>query len=254
VSEPKLYRTLLAVFLVLVVAQLAPALIIFANGNRLHRLYRKAVAAYEDSDYRSAIRGFETCVLERPRDMHAWSYLGISRFRMDDYAGAVSAFEQLASLREGAPQDYYLLTLAYVRARSEKRLAIGPAPIQLWWGLSVPREYEKGCYELTSCRYDEAAAFFESCQGRMPGMPSEEDVLWCLAISYFHANDFDASLDALNQIAARWEGNEGNEFQAVVSYVWQCSQDEKPALGMPVVFRAYATYQEKQRQKGLNGD
>ncbi len=253
-SEQKLYRILLAVFVVLIAALLIPALIIFADGNRLYRTYWRADAAYRDDDYESAISALEYCVARRPHDTDGWWNLAIARFRAGDFAGTAAAFECSRAVQANPPRDWHLVAYSYVRALSEGRMPIGPLPTWLRRRSSVPREYYNACSELQSCRYADAAALFEGCRGQMPGLPGEDDVLWGVAIARFHDGDLGGSIEALGEIAARWEGKESDEFKAVVGYMQRCTPGEEFPLGMPLVLRRYATYQEGRRQQGIEGD
>ena len=46
-----------------------------------------------------------------------------------------------------------------------------------------------------------------------------------------------------------WDKEPGEQFEAVVEYVGSCAPDEPLPLGMPLVLRVFAPYEEQQRQK-----
>ena len=251
-SEQRLFRTLQITFIAIIAAFLVPALVIFANGNRLHRKYWRAVSRLRDGEYRPAAQGLEECAARRPRDLDALWNVTIARFHLDDYDGAAQALEARHDLLGENKSDYGLTMLDYVKA-----LAAGDQPVGFLSRVfvrqgrgGVPKAYWEARENLSHCRYSEAIALYEECLGQMPPVPGDMDALWGVAIARFHAGDLDRALEALKKIRAEWRKEPSEAFEAVVAYMKRCAPGESLPLGMPPVLRAYATHQERRRQLG----
>ncbi|MBN1917225.1 MAG: hypothetical protein JW889_04890 [Verrucomicrobia bacterium] len=261
VNEQKLYRILQVVFGVILAGLLIPALIIFANGNRLHRKYWRALDDLQHERYPEAVAGLSLCAEARPHDADGWWSLSIARFYVDDAQGAQAAFERCLETRDSLLPDNEIIWRDYFRACAEGALPVGMLPSWVYhhrWR-RIPDAFNSALRIMRTARdggdaHREAAEAFEACVGRMPGRPGDVDALWGVAIARFHAGDFEASLEALGRIRNNWGKEPGEQFEAVVEYVRSCVPDEPRPLGMPLVLRVGAPYDEQQRQKAAAGE
>lgn len=256
-SEQKLYRIILVTLLAIIPSLVVPALVIFANGNRLHRKYWRAVRALEGGYHQDAAADLDYCLKRRPHDAEGFGRLWVARFLTGDYQGALEAFGTYQELAGFGQRDDITTWGDYIRARAHGTQPVGMTP---WWVTrycwrTTPQGYGRAqdlLRKAVSGRggYAEAAELFEACLGKMPGKPGDVDALWGMAIARFHAGDLEGSLEALGRIRARWGKEPSDEFEAVVEYVKSCVPGEPAPLGMPLVLRAAATYAERKRQTG----
>lgn len=256
-SEQKLYRTLEVIFVAIIVLLVIPALIVFANGNRLHRTYWRAVRRLQEAYCQQAAADLDYCVNRRPHDADALHKLSIARYYVGDHRGALEAFDTSVELDGLKQRDDMVLWHDYLRACADGALPVGMPPCWMpcYRWPRPPRAYEEARELMFKARsgsdgYREAAELFEACIGEMPGTPGDMDALWGMAIARFHAGDLQGALEALDRIRANWGKEASEEFEAVVEYVKSCVPGEPPPLDMPLVLRAAATYQEGKRQTG----
>jgi len=254
-SEQSFFRVVQVTFVLIIVALLIPAFILFADGTRLHRRYYRAMEYLRQGQFALAAKGLEACVTRRPRDLDGLFNLAIARFNTGDYERTAQVLESAHAVLGEKMGDYYLVQLDYVRAVAHGDQPVGMVPRMLERRRGVvPREYSEAQRKLASRNYPESAALYETCLGKMPSRPGEVDTLWGLATARFHTGDLDGSLEALDAIRAAWGKEPSKAFEAVVAYVKAAVPDEPFPLGMPLVLRMYATRDERQRQMGLENE
>jgi tetratricopeptide (TPR) repeat protein len=83
-------------------------------GPDLARVYFfEAMALKADGDYEGALECLERVRRQYPRDRVALNQIGLVRFRLRDYAGAVKALQQVLTIDPEDLQAHYTLMLAY---------------------------------------------------------------------------------------------------------------------------------------------
>lgn len=256
-SEPKLYRILQITFIAIIVGLVVPALIVFANGNRIHRTYWRARHAVDAGRYEQAAADLSGCMRERPRDPDGWGLLSKARFWAGDYQGALEALEAHLDLTALGDRPDMTLWHDYVWACAHGTQPVGMIP---WWIIScrwreIPDELHQADRLMREARcgrggYQEAAEQFEACLGQVPWKFGDMDALWGMATARFHAGDLRGSREVLERIRSEWGKQSSEPFEAVVDYVRSCVPGQPPPLGMPLVLRVWATYEESERQSG----
>jgi len=86
-----------AAFLCLWCCALAPALWAQVDD------FNNAVKQYDEGQYQEAAKSFEAATTAQPDFESAWYYLGLAKFKLNDYEGALAAFQKAVELAPTRP-------------------------------------------------------------------------------------------------------------------------------------------------------
>ncbi|MEW5818923.1 MAG: tetratricopeptide repeat protein [Cyanobacteriota bacterium] len=193
--------------------------------------YFKGLEAFENKDYKNALKYFESAISTDDKNIDVYNYLGITYRNLGDYDKSIETFKKSLQIEPDNPNTYQLLGVAnlfkgdYIESlkafQAFKKLT--PNNPEVYFSLgnlySIQKNYIKSNYN-----YLKALKLYKDEQNLL-----KSDVYLNIGTNYFRQNNFDEAINSFNISIENNIENEKAYYFLGLSYLYKSPSEKDKA-------------------------